>query len=97
MSWPTIMPPLKAIPVKPQAWWRIHIKSPEHHISVVHRFLIDIMGPFEMSNNGNRYVAIGVDAFTKYVEAARNMIYMIQNYRYTPPCPLANCQNLSST
>ena len=55
------MPELKAIPVQPQAWWRVHI---------------DIMGPLDMSNNGNRYVAIGVDALTKYVEAARNTMML---------------------
>lgn len=51
------MPQLNAIPVEPMAWWRVHI---------------DILGPLDMSDNGNQYVAIGVDALTKYVEAARN-------------------------
>ena len=27
------------------------------------------MGPFDMSQDGNKYVAIAVDAFTKFVEA----------------------------
>ena len=30
------------------------------------------MGPFSTSRNGNRYVAIAVDAFSKYVEAKGN-------------------------
>ena len=63
------MPKLRAIPVKPQAWWRIHI---------------DVLGPLDMSNNGNQYVAIAVDALTKYVEAARNMI-MLSKITETPP------------
>ena len=51
------MPRLQPIPVEPKAMWRIHC---------------DLLGPFEMSSNGNKYIAIGVCALTKYVEAARN-------------------------
>ncbi len=46
------------------------------------------MGPFDpVSRNGNRYVAIAVDAFSKYVEAEGNpleistkKLYIIWNY-----------------
>ena len=51
------LPPLKPIQVKPKAWWRIHA---------------DILGPLTMSRNGNQYIAIAVDALTKYIEAMRN-------------------------
>ena len=36
------------------------------------------MGPFSTSRNGNRYVAIAVDAFSKYVEAKGNYIFIIK-------------------
>ena len=48
------MPPLKPIAVQPKAFWRIHV---------------DVFGPLDMSQNGNRYVALGVCALVKYVEA----------------------------
>ena len=57
MSWPSSMPPLKPIEVVPQGWWRIHV---------------DILGPLPMSRNGNQYIALGVCALLKYVEAMRN-------------------------
>ena len=57
MSWPALMPPLKPITVVPKPFWRVHV---------------DVLGPLEMSINGNQYVAIGVCALLKYVEAARN-------------------------
>ena len=46
--------PLKPIPVEPQLFWRVHI---------------DLAGPFRQSRSGNKYLAVGVDAFTKYPEA----------------------------
>ena len=54
LSWPSGMPPLKPIAVQPMAMWRIHV---------------DVFGPLDMSRNGNRYVALGVCALVKYVEA----------------------------
>ena len=57
LSWPAGMPQLKPITVQPMAMWRIHI---------------DVFGPLDMSRNGNRYVALGVCALLKYVEAKRN-------------------------
>ena len=56
------MPALKPIKVVPKAWWRVHV---------------DVLGPLEMSANGNQYVALGVCALLKYVEAARTNIIMI--------------------
>ena len=56
-SWKVIMPKLQPIAVEPKAMFRIHV---------------DLLGPFEMSANGHRYIALGVCALTKYVEAARN-------------------------
>ena len=57
MSWPSSMPPLKPIEVVPQGMWRIHM---------------DILGPMVMSKNRNQYIALGVCALLKYVEAMRN-------------------------
>ena len=57
MSWPALMPPLKPIEVIPKPFWRVHV---------------DVLGPLEMSINGNQYVAVGVCALLKYVEASRN-------------------------
>ena len=52
--WKAGMPLLKPIKVKPKAMWRIHV---------------DCLGPLTQSLNGNSNVALGVCAFTKYVEA----------------------------
>lgn len=53
--------PLQPIPVIPQIMWRIHI---------------DLAGPFDESNLGNRYLAIAICAFSKYVEAAGNLFIL---------------------
>ena len=58
MSWPVCLPALKPIPVVPKAWWRVHV---------------DVLGPLEMSRNGNTHVAVGVCALLKYVEAKGNL------------------------
>ena len=63
MSWKALAPPLRAIPVVPKAFWRVHV---------------DVLGPFEMSLNGHGYVALGVCALTKYVEAEGK--YHINNF-----------------
>ena len=34
-----------------------------------HTFFIDIIGPLQLSLNGNKYILVAVDAFTKYPEA----------------------------
>ena len=68
MSWKASLPPLQPIPVEPKVMWRLHV---------------DILGPLQMTRNGSKYVAIAVDAFSKYSEAARNYsIYLdlIQNH-----------------
>ena len=49
--------PLLPIAVIPKMMWRVHL---------------DLAGPFELSPFGNKYVAIGICAFTKYVEAMGN-------------------------
>ena len=54
------MTPLNPIPVDPKLFFRINL---------------DLMGPFLESNNGNKYVAIAVDAFSKYVEFVRNLFH----------------------
>ena len=56
-TWKPQITPLKSIPVAPKAWWRVHI---------------DLMGPFPKSGAGNKYVVLGVCAFSKYVEAEGN-------------------------
>ena len=53
--WAAQITPLRPIPVVPKLFFRINA---------------DVMGPFLKSNNGNKYVAIAVDAFSKYVEFA---------------------------
>ena len=55
------------IPVVPKLFFRINA---------------DVMGPFLKSNNGNKYVAIAVDAFSKYVEFAGDILIQV-NIRYT--------------
>ena len=53
--WKAGLPKLKPIGVTPKVFWRIHV---------------DVAGPWTQTLNGNEYVALGVCAFTKYVEAA---------------------------
>ena len=55
--------PLKVIPVHPKLFWRIHC---------------DLMGPFPCSYSGNRYVAIAICSFSKYIEAKRNHIFLLK-------------------
>ena len=57
--WSAQVTPLQPIPVEPKLFFRIHS---------------DIFGPLKKSSNGNKYVAIAVDAFSKYVEFARNIL-----------------------
>ena len=52
------LPALKPIPVVPKAFWRVHV---------------DVLGPLEMSRNGNTHVAVDVCALLKYVEAKGNL------------------------
>ena len=47
--------PLHPIPVKPKEWDQVGI---------------DLVGPFTQSRNGNQYLAVMNDYFTKWVEAA---------------------------
>ena len=51
--------PLRPIPVTPKIFWRIHI---------------DLAGPFPKTNNGNKYIAIGICAFIKFVEGKGNVL-----------------------
>ena len=50
--------PLRPIPVIPKIFWRVHI---------------DLAGPFTKTKNKNKYIAIGICAFIKYIEAKRNV------------------------
>ena len=52
--------PLRAIPVKPWLWGRVHF---------------DLAGPFPVSNNGNTYFALAVCAFSKYIECEGNLFF----------------------
>ena len=49
--------PLQPITVTPKVMWQIHI---------------DLAGPYCKSNSGNKYLAIAICAFSKYIEAKRN-------------------------
>ena len=68
------VPPLKPIPVTPKIFWRVHV---------------DLGGPLPKTKNGNRYLAIAVCAFSKYIEAKGNVpiflynvySYMVRNYQ----------------
>ena len=61
------MPPLKPIPIEPKIMWRIH----GNFATVCDKiFLVDLAGPFTPTSvDGNRYIAIAVCAFSKFVEA----------------------------
>ena len=47
--------PLHPIPVKPREWYQVGI---------------DLIGPLQQSKKGNKYIAVMVDYFTKWVEAS---------------------------
>ena len=49
---------LKAIPVVPKLFWRVHF---------------DLGGPFPVSVNGSTYFAVAVCAFSKYIECEGNL------------------------
>ena len=51
--------PLRPITVTPKIFWRVHI---------------DLAGPFPTTKNKNKYIAIGICAFIKYVEAKGNVL-----------------------
>ena len=51
--------PLRPIVVTPKIFWRVHI---------------DLAGPFPTTKNKNKYIAVGICAFTKYIEAKGNAL-----------------------
>ena len=51
-------PPLKPIPVTPKLFWRVHV---------------DLAGPLPKTSKGNKYIAIAICAFSKYIEARGNV------------------------
>ena len=51
--------PLRPIPVTPKIFWRVHI---------------DLAGPFSTTKKGNKYIAIAICAFTKYIEGGGNVL-----------------------
>ena len=65
--WTASMPPLKPIPVLPKVMWRVHGNFCK---GMWHFSWVDLMGPlYPTTVDGNKYVAIAVCAFSKYVEA----------------------------
>ena len=56
-QWPAQRTPLIPIPVNPQMWWRVHV---------------DLIGPLPESSSRNKYIAIAVCSFSKYLEAKGN-------------------------
>ena len=64
-GWGAIVTPLKPIKVTPQIFWRVHF---------------DLLGPLPKSAEGNRYISLGVCAFSKFVEAQRNDIFYVAFY-----------------
>lgn len=59
-GWDAVVMPLKVIPITPKIMWRVHF---------------DLLGPLPRSSAGNKYVALGVCSFTKFVEGERNISY----------------------
>ena len=56
-QWPAQRTPLIPIPVNPQTWWRVHV---------------DLIGPLPESSSRNKYIAIAVCSFSKYLGAKGN-------------------------
>ena len=54
------VPPLKPIPVQPRIMWRVHV---------------DLSGKLPTTKNGNKYIAVAMCAFSKYIEAKGNVPY----------------------
>ena len=48
------VPPLVPIPVTPKMFWRVHV---------------DLTAKLPQTKNGNKYIAIAICAFSKYIEA----------------------------
>lgn len=51
------VPPLRPIPVTPKIFWRVHV---------------DLTGKLPLTKNGNKFIAVAVCAFSKYIEAKGN-------------------------
>ena len=52
------VPPLIPIPVTPKIMWRVHV---------------DLTGALPLTKNGNRYIAVAICAFSKFIEAKGNV------------------------
>ena len=52
-NWPAYMAPLKPISITPTLFWKLHV---------------DLLGPLPTTSTGNKYIALGVCAFSKYIE-----------------------------
>ena len=57
--------PLCPIEVQPQIMWRVHV---------------DLAGPFPKSKQESKYLAIGICAFSKYIEAMRNIFFQFLSF-----------------
>ena len=57
LQWPAHRSPLTPIHVEAKLWWRVHV---------------DLIGPLPKTHDGNKYIAIGVCALSKYTEAKGN-------------------------
>ena len=60
-NWNNFVAPLQPIPVTPKTMFRLHV---------------DLCGAFKKSKTGNKYVALAVDAFTKYAEGQGNISFL---------------------
>ena len=60
-------PPLRPIPVTPKLFWRIHV---------------DLAGPLPQTSKGNKYIAIAICAFSKYIEAKGNVPIFFETFRF---------------
>jgi len=52
-NWPAYMAPLRPIAITPTLFWKLHV---------------DLLGPLPTTSSGNKYIALGVCAFSKYIE-----------------------------
>ena len=59
--------PLRPIPATPKIFWRVHV---------------DLAGKFTKTKNGNRFIAIAICAFSKYIEAKGNCPYFFKLFFY---------------
>ena len=59
------VPPLRPIQVTPKIFWRVHV---------------DLAGPFTVTTNGNKFIAVAICAFCKFIEAKGNCSLFLSKF-----------------